>query len=204
MAWSNVDLDLWKAQFRCPTVGLCLTIFGLTMTPTDKHVGFGRNRQVMINGNSFRKMVDSTASAVLVVGPMGAGKSTTIAIQTGAKYEAVKEEVEQRAWVKMEQIRNHSNPLLLNVPFRDEPARVKRLTVVGLRLLCNSLDTSRNGHEPCEFAGAWEIEEGLQMRAGRQQKAIRPRMATPRRPSTWVCTLRKRGLAATPIWTRRV
>ncbi|CAE7882513.1 hypothetical protein AK812_SmicGene30392 [Symbiodinium microadriaticum] len=70
MAWSNVDLDLWK---------------------------------VMINGNSFRKMVDSTASAVLVVGPMGAGKSTTIAIQTGAKYEAVKEEVEQRAWVKMEQ-----------------------------------------------------------------------------------------------------
>jgi len=63
MAWSNVDLDLWK---------------------------------VMINGNSFRKMVDSTASAVLVVGPMGAGKSTTIAIQTGAKYEAVKEEVHGR------------------------------------------------------------------------------------------------------------
>ena len=57
----------------------------------------------MINGNSFRKMVDSTASAVLVVGPMGAGKSTTIAIQTGAKYEAVKEEVEQRAWANMEE-----------------------------------------------------------------------------------------------------
>ena len=46
----------------------------------------------MINGNCFRKLVDTTASAVLVVGPMGAGKSTTIGIQTGAKYEAVKEE----------------------------------------------------------------------------------------------------------------
>jgi len=39
-------------------------------------------------------MVDTTLSApaVLVVGPMGAGKSTFIAIQTGAKYEAVREE----------------------------------------------------------------------------------------------------------------
>ncbi|CAK9038353.1 unnamed protein product [Durusdinium trenchii] len=50
----------------------------------------------MINGNCFRKLVDTTASAVLVVGPMGAGKSTTIGIQTGAKYEAVKEEVDGR------------------------------------------------------------------------------------------------------------
>lgn len=48
----------------------------------------------MINGNCFRRMVDTTLSApaVLVVGPMGAGKSTFIAIQTGAKYEAVREE----------------------------------------------------------------------------------------------------------------
>lgn len=48
--------------------------------------------KVMINGNCFRNLVDNTASAVLVVGPMGAGKSTTIGIQTGAKYEAAKEE----------------------------------------------------------------------------------------------------------------
>ena len=76
-------------------VRVCFTVFGAKMTLTNEYVGCGRSRQVMINGNSFRKMVDSTASAVLVVGPMGAGKSTTIAIQTGAKYEAVKEEVEQ-------------------------------------------------------------------------------------------------------------
>ena len=92
MACSNVDLDLWKAP-PLPRLGYVSQLSFLKMTPTDEHVGLRRNHQVMINGNSFRKMVDSTASAVLVVGPMGAGKSTTIAIQTGAKYEAVKEEV---------------------------------------------------------------------------------------------------------------
>jgi len=42
----------------------------------------------MVNGNVFRRVVDTTTSAVLVVGPQGAGKSTNIGIQIGARYES--------------------------------------------------------------------------------------------------------------------
>lgn len=44
--------------------------------------------KVMVNGNVFRRLVDTTTSAVLVVGPQGAGKSTNIGIQIGARYES--------------------------------------------------------------------------------------------------------------------
>lgn len=49
--------------------------------------------KLMVNGHCLHEVVKAK-SAVLVVGPMGTGKSTAIAIQTGAKYELKNEDVD--------------------------------------------------------------------------------------------------------------
>jgi len=47
--------------------------------------------KVMTSGNCFSELAENTHPVVLVVGPMGAGKSTNIGIQVGAKYKKYKE-----------------------------------------------------------------------------------------------------------------
>eukprot|EP00971_Amphidinium_carterae_P088766 1756723-Amphidinium_carterae.1 len=52
--------------------------------------------KVMVSGNILHELSKAPSSITLVLGPMGAGKSTAIAIQTGAKYQVEMEMVDGR------------------------------------------------------------------------------------------------------------